>query len=170
MTAMTAAGATLSVSLDYPSSISTEGYTALDYVEIGDVINFGGLGIAYSTAQHLSTARLAPLHLKSTYDEAEVSFSLAYARGGDGQAILAAAVTDEDAYPFALTLPDGTTRYWLARVLGAPVTPGEAASIVTGNVQLRPLNGTEFELLPLSIAGDFYFNNPSTLTFGAICG
>lgn len=168
MTAITAAGTTLAVSLDYPATISTEGYTALEYVEIGDVINFGGLGIEYSTAQHQSTATRAPRHIKSTFDEAEVSFSLAYARGDDGQAILASAVTDDDAYPFALTLPDGVTRYWLARVLAAPVAPGSAPDIVAGTVQLRTLNGTSFELLPLSIAGDFYFNNPSALTFGAI--
>lgn len=168
MTATTSAGASLAVSLGFPASISTEGYTALEYVEIGEVLEPGAIGRVYAPVPFNPVSNGATRKLKGSYDEGSMSLQLAYAPGDEGQAILASALDDDDPYPFALTIPDGTVKYFLARVMSAPVATGTVDSIVSSTIDLSIISGTTFTLLPLPLAGDFYFNNPSALTLGAI--
>jgi len=168
MTAITAAGTTLAVSLDYPATISAYAFSELDFVSVGEVVDPGSIGRVYAPVQHSPVGNAATRKLKGSYDDGSMSVQLAYAPGDPGQAILASALDDDDPYPFALTMPDGSIKYFLAQILSAPVAPGSVDSIVSSTADLSIRSGTTINLLPLDLAGDFYFNNPSTVTFGAI--
>jgi len=168
MTATTSAGTRLAVSLDYPATITAYDYAELEYVDIGEVTAPGTIGKVYSPVSHSAVASRTSKKLKASYDDGTMSVQLAYALGDPGQAILASALDDDDPYPFALILPDGSIKYFLAQVLSAPVTIGSADSIVSAATELSIRSGTTINYLPPSITGDFYFANPSALTFGAI--
>lgn len=118
MTAQTAAGVSLAISLAAPASYDEAGYYALNPVQIGEVTNIGEFGREFATVMHQSLQRRATSKRKGSFDNGTVAPTLALDAASGGQATVEAAKDRASPAYFQIVLQDGTT-YWLSGVVRA---------------------------------------------------
>lgn len=146
--AFTSAGTTLAISASLPASVTTTAYAALTYTTIGEVTDGGSIGRTYNTVNHLPLGDRGTVKLKGSYDDGTMTVQLAYAPGDAGQALIETALDDDAFYAFALTLQDGTIKYFQAQVTSAPVNIGTADTVTGLTVNLSIKSGTIKTKLP----------------------
>lgn len=161
--AVTLAGTVVSISAGTPATYDQTGFEALTYTEVGEVISppTGG-GRVYEDVSYTLLKERATVHLKGTYDEAEVTFQMITSRSDAGQVLMKAAHLSDNFYAFKVQYPDGDVDYYQARVFGLVDETGEANAIRTLSVTMRKhSNGV------IDIAGPGAVSFTLTYTAGA---
>lgn len=132
MPSMTAAGTGLAISAGVPATQDAAGYGALSYTEISNVESLGGFGptTEVTTFQPL---RGAQQKHKGPTNFGALNPTIALEEADAGQALLttASAPTNSALYAIRVSKPDGSLRYFQARVFGMPETIGAANSMIT---------------------------------------
>lgn len=148
MTARTSAGTTLGISAALPASFDEIGFDALTYTSIGEVTDIGGdIGRIYNLVTHMPLASRATVKKKGSYNSGSVTIQLAIDDDDAGQVLAEAALASDANYSFALTLQDGTIRYFEAIVMGFPINIGGVDTITNGTITLEITaqdNGDDF--------------------------
>lgn len=128
----TAAGTGLAISAGIPATQTVAGYEALVYTEVGNVSNIGGLGPTTGVVPFQPLKGAEQKH-KGPTSYGSLNPNLLQDDTDAGQTLMAAASEPENnaLYAFRVTKPDGSLRFFQARVFGMPETIGEAASLIT---------------------------------------
>ncbi|KQM56698.1 hypothetical protein ASE69_03535 [Sphingomonas sp. Leaf208] len=132
MSSTTAAGSKLAISAGVPSAQTATAYKALTYTTVGGVESIGGFGA--STEVVTFTPLDGPVEkYKGPTNYGQLSPTMKVDDADAGQALIqvASLPTSLDLYAVRITKPDGTLRYFQARVFGFPETIGAANSIIT---------------------------------------
>jgi hypothetical protein len=127
----TAAGTKLAISAGTPASQTVAGFKALTYTTVGGVESIGGFGA--STEVVTFTPLDGPVEkYKGPTNYGQLAPNLKVDDTDAGQALIqtASAPSNIDLFAFRVTKPDGSLRFFQARVFGFPETIGAANSVI----------------------------------------
>lgn len=119
-----------------PSADDVSAYSALTWVEVGEVESIGAFGdkSADITFTSLSDSRVK--HLKGPRDAGTIDVVYGHDPADAGQIALAAAQATKFSYPIKVTVPDAadisavdSAFYFQAKVSGVPINPGSATDV-----------------------------------------
>lgn len=130
---MTAAGSKLAIGVTLPATQDEAGFEALTLTNIALVDKIGPVGATYgqTTFQPLDGPEIT---LKGGVKYGVVNPSYALDSTDAGQALMRTASDNQIAdYPFCLTRPDGSKRYWIGKVFGVPEDIGTAETVIMAN-------------------------------------
>lgn len=132
MPSTTAAGTGLAISASAPTTQDNAGYGALSYTEISNVESLGGFG-ASTEVTTFQPLRGSQQKHKGPTNYGALNPTIALDDADAGQALLSAASepTNSSLYAVRVTKPDGSLRYFQARVFGMPETIAAANSMIT---------------------------------------
>jgi hypothetical protein len=131
MSSTTAAGSKLAISAGKPATMTTAGFKALTYTSVGGVESIGGFGASTEvvsfqpldgpTEKYKGPTNYGQLAPNMKVDDADA-----------GQALIQTFSDPEntDLASIRITKPDGSLRFFQARVFGFPETIGAANSII----------------------------------------
>lgn len=128
----TAAGSKLAISAGTPSAITVTAAKALTYTNVGGVESIGGFGA--STEVVTFTPLDGPVEkYKGPTNYGQLSPTIKVDDSDAGQALIQtfSEPTNTDECWIRVTKPDGSLRYFGARVFGFPETIGAANSVIT---------------------------------------
>lgn len=133
---ITAAGAQLAVSATLPSAHTIDGFAALTFTDVAEVVDLGEAGKVYNIVEHSPLGEREVLRLKGSYTQGDRSISLGRDITDAGQKILVAANDADTAYAFRITLQNGDLIYYTALVNGYTDAIGTIDSIISSNITL----------------------------------
>lgn len=131
MTAQTAAGTKLAISVATPATFDAAGFAALTMTAIGKVEKIGSFGASFAKVE------FQPLDgpkekYKGSVDNGALQPSMALDSADAGQTILQTAGADKSQklYSLCVTYQDGSKRYFQGRVFGMPETADGADTML----------------------------------------
>lgn len=134
MASTTAAGSKFAISAGVPAAQTSTAYAALTYTTVNNIENLGGFGATTEvvTFQPLDGPQQK---FKGPTNYGTLNPALALDETDAGQTLLgvAAGPTNNALYACKVTKPDGSFRYFQARVFGMPETIGAANSMIMAN-------------------------------------
>ena len=138
--AFTSAGTTIGLTSTAPGTYddnTTDGLPTLSYTAIGEVTDLGEFGREYSSVTHNPLGTRRTVKRKGSYNDGNVSMTVARVPGDVGQAELTAALDSDDPYYFNVTLQDGTNLYFAALVMSYTTNVGSVDQITTASVSVE---------------------------------
>lgn len=134
MTAQTAAGTKLAISVATPATFDAAGFAALTMTAIGKVEKIGSFGASFAKVEFQPLDGSKEKY-KGSPDSGALSPSMAIDSADAGQTILQTAGADKSQklYSFSVTYQDGTKRYFQGRVFGMPETADGADTMLMAN-------------------------------------
>lgn len=145
----TAAGAICSIGTKTPMATAVA-YAADTWTEIGEIENLGEFGDQVSAATFTALADRRVRKFKGTYDAGDMTLTIGFSSGDEGQAALNVALKDESSsdYNFRVELEDGDIFYFAGKVMSRRIATGAAADIVKVNVSIA-INTEVLEVEPV---------------------
>ncbi|MEG3084823.1 hypothetical protein U1707_14310 [Sphingomonas sp. PB2P12] len=132
MSSTTAAGSKLAISAGTPAAQTTAAFKALTYTTVGGIETIGGFGAATEVVTF--TPLDGPVEkYKGPTNYGQLSPTMKVDDADAGQALIQtfSAPKNTDQCAVRVTKPDGSLRFFQARVFGFPETIGAANSIIT---------------------------------------
>lgn len=138
MTSMTSAGTTLGLSASLPATFNEAGFDALTFTEIGEITDIGGdIGRSYNLVTHNPLGSRATVKKKGSYNSGSITVQLAVDEDDAGQT-LAKAARDSDAnYAVAITLQDGSIKYFEGIVMSYALNVGGVDTITNATMTIE---------------------------------
>ena len=132
MGSTTAAGSALAISAGIPAAQTVTAYEGLTYTEVNNVEQLGGFGATTEVVTFQPLKGAQQKH-KGPTNYGTLNPTIAVDDEDAGQALLttASAPDNNDLYAVRVTKPDGSERFFQARVFGMPETIGAANSMIT---------------------------------------
>jgi len=163
---ITAAGAQIAISATIPTAHTIDGFTALTFTDIAEVVDLGEGGKTYNIVEHSPLGEREVLRLKGSYNQGERSFSLGRDITDAGQLLVQDANDSDDEYAFRITLQNGDLLYFTAMVNGYTTAIGTIDSIINANATLVLVGAT----LPVLDTGatSSSINTAGTYSGGAV--
>jgi hypothetical protein len=132
MSGTTAAGSKLAISAGIPTAQTSVAYKLLTYTTVGGLESIGGFG---ATTEVVTFTPLdgAVEKYKGPTNYGQLSPTMKVDDADAGQALIQtfSAPTNSDQCAVRVTKPDGSLRFFQARVFGFPETIGAANSMIT---------------------------------------
>lgn len=141
--AFTSAGTKISVTATAPATYddnTTDGLPTLTYTEIGEVSDLGEFGREYSEVTFNPLGDRRTVKRKGSYNDGNVSMTVARVTSDAGQTVLQAALDDDASYYFDVELQDGTHLYFAGQVMSYTVNVGSVDQITTASVTIGITN------------------------------
>ena len=131
MGSQTAAGSTLAISANAPTTNDATGFAALTFTEIGQVEKIGAFGASFAKVE-FQPLKGPKQKYKGSADYGAVQPSLAIDTTDAGQVLLQTSGDDETQklYSFCVTYQDGAKRYFQGRTFGMPENADGADSML----------------------------------------
>ena len=136
MSVQTLAGTTIGISASQPATYDIAGYGALTFTNIGEVVDVGEFGRTYNVVNHNPINTRATRKFKGSFDEGNLSITVAIDGGDDGQAIVEAALNSDNDYSFEVEFNNGDIQWFQAKVTSFRTTTGGVDSIVNAVIDL----------------------------------
>jgi hypothetical protein len=137
MTVFTTAGSTIGIVAGPPATYDAAGYTALTYVLIGEVTDYGEFGREYSLVTHNPVASRGTVKKKGSFNEGSITLQLGLDTDDAGQ-ILAKTASNSDAdYSFAVTTQNGDKYFFRAQVMSFKVSLGGVDTVTNATIMLE---------------------------------
>ncbi|WP_288935061.1 hypothetical protein [uncultured Sphingomonas sp.] len=134
----TAAGTKLAISAGIPTAQTAAAYKALTYTTVSGVESIGGFG---ATTEVVSFQPLdGPTEkYKGPTNYGQLSPNMKVDDADAGQALIQTASAPDNTalYAFRITKPDGSLRFFQARVFGFPETIGAANTVITATPSIE---------------------------------
>lgn len=127
----TAAGATIGISAAAPATFDAAGFGALSLTNIGEVTNIGEFGKEWALVTHQPLASRGTKKGKGSYNNGQITPTMALDNSDNGQIALEAALESDDPVYFGVTLQDGTVYYFEGLVMKLPPNVGGTDDTVT---------------------------------------
>lgn len=138
MGARSSAGTTLGLSATLPASFDETGFDAVTHTTLGEVTDIGGdIGRVYNLITHQPLSSRATEKRKGSYNSGSITVQLALDDDDAGQIIGKTALNSDDPVSVALTLQDGSVRYFKAFVMSFPINVGGVDTITNATIQLE---------------------------------
>ncbi|MEX0469910.1 phage tail tube protein [Spiribacter sp. 390] len=134
--AFTSAGTTIEISNNLPASYDATGFEALSFTEIGEVSDLGEFGREYAEVTFNPLGDRRTVKRKGSYNDGNVSMTVARVPGEAGQTILQTALDSDESQSIKVTLQDGTVLYFTAQVMSYTTNVGSVDQITTASVTL----------------------------------
>ena len=140
----TAAGSKISIGPVNASAATPTDYQALSYVEVGEVENIGEFGDSFNEVNFTALSDRRVRKFKGSRNAGNIQLTIGHDSANTGQTNLNAALETDFDYAFRVELDDAgsgtgaapTTFYFRAKVMAAPITPGDTETIVRINATL----------------------------------
>ncbi len=142
MGTQTSLGAVYEISKDAPATYTSTDFAAITtWTEVTGVTNIGDFGPTFDDVTDTPLKDGITRHRKGGADYGEFAPVMSYDADDAGQALFISGVdgTDKDVvFSHSVTLQDGTVFYVTGQIFAAPLSVGDASSMVsiTGNVKL----------------------------------
>jgi hypothetical protein len=137
MTIQSAAGASIGISAAAPATYNVAGYEALTYTTIGEVTDLGEFGREYNLITHNPIDTRATKKLKGSYNEGQISLTVAFDPADAGQILAKTASTSDNDHYFRITLQNGVKYYFPAKVMNFKIGVGSVDNVVTATIPLE---------------------------------
>ncbi len=134
--AFTSAGTTIEISDSLPATYDVSGFGGLSYTAIGEVSDLGEFGREYAEVTFNPLGDRRTVKRKGSYNDGNVSMTVARVPGDGGQTILQTAVDSDASQSILVTLQDGTKLYFTAQVMSYTTNVGSVDQITTATVTL----------------------------------
>lgn len=134
-----AAGTKLYIGAAAPATYNKAGYEAVTWTEVGEISNItGDVGAMYSEGTFSVLGNRGIVKRKGSYDNGNVTVEYGYYRADSGQEDIVAAVASDAPFPFKIVMTDvaDTHVYFMALVMGAPISIGGNDDFITSAVPL----------------------------------
>lgn len=125
------------ISASTPASFDETGYAALTFTQVGEITDFGTIGRKSGVATHTPVDTGVTQKFKTSFDEGEMTLSLALDTADAGQVLMEAARDSKLAYSFEITIQEGTKFYFQALVTSFDITLGTVESITNAASTLQ---------------------------------
>ena len=145
----TAAGASISFVADAPATFDDTGYAALTYSAAAEVTNIGEFGREYALVTHSPLASRGIKKSKGSYNNGQISPTMAFDGDDAGQGVLETAETSDDPISVKVELDDGRIFYFQALVMTLKRVVGENDSIVMLNATMEITENDIVEVDPV---------------------
>lgn len=132
----TSAGSTIAVSAAAPATYDQAGFDVLTFTTIGKVSDMGEFGREYAEVTFNALGERKTEKRKGSYNDGNLSLSLARVPGDAGHILLLAALAVDDSYAFEVTLQDGTIMYFTAQTMSYKTGVGSTDQITTATCNL----------------------------------
>ena len=142
MTIQSAAGASIGISSAAPATFNVAGYSALTFTNIGEVTDLGEFGREYNLITHNPIDTRATKKLKGSYNEGQISLTVALDTGDAGQNLCKTASESDADYYIKITLQNGADYYFPAKVMSFKVGVGSVDNVVTATITLEITSAT----------------------------
>ncbi len=132
-------GTTMGISATLPTTFDAQaitGYTALTFIDVGEVIDIGEIAKAFAGVEHQSLSRAYKQKLKDTFDISNVSMTLGKVTTNTGQAALQTALASSASVAFELVLPSGDIVNLTGKVMKAGLGGVASGAISTTVVDI----------------------------------
>ena len=140
MAKITSTGTKLSVVAEDPATFDDEGYEALTFVEVGEVIDLPEYGPNVQVVESNPLATGITEKFKGFINYGSQSMGLEFDSEDAGQIILAAGVegaTKNQQHAVKIEYQDGSIDFYSARIFSYTKAPGSANSMVGSTVQVE---------------------------------
>ena len=137
MTAITAAGAIISLSAAIPGTETATAYGALSYTVLGEVTDIPAFGKTYNLVTHNPIATRKTNKIKGSYNTGSLTLSLARDPADAGQVLAQTALDDDENYSFEIEFSDGSFQYFQAKVMSYTTNPASVDSIVACSIMVE---------------------------------
>lgn len=138
--AFTSAGTTIAVVDSLPATNDAAGFGALTFETVGEVSDLGEFGREYSEVTFNPLGDRRTVKRKGSYNDGNVSMTVARAPSDAGQAVLETALDKDTSISVKVVLQDGTTLYFEAQVMSYTTNVGSVDQITTASVTLGITN------------------------------
>ena len=135
--AFTSAGTTIGISSTLPATYDASGYGALSYNAVGEVTDLGEFGREYSVVTHNPLGARRTVKRKGSYNDGQVSMTVARVPSDAGQADIITALDSDDPVAFEIVLQDGTTLYFAGVVMSYTTNVGSVDQITSASVMIE---------------------------------
>ena len=138
--AFTSAGTTIGVTATSPTTYddnTTDGLPSLSYTLVGEVTDLGEFGREYSLVTHNPLGGRQTVKRKGSYNDGQVSMTVARVPGDGGQTILQDAVDSDENHYFEVTLQSGDKLYFAGQVMSYTANVGSVDQITTASVMVE---------------------------------
>jgi hypothetical protein len=137
MTIQSAAGASIGISATAPTTFNAAGYGALTVTTIGEVTDLGEFGREYNLITHNPIDTRATKKLKGSYNEGQISLTVALDPDDAGQTLAKTASQSDADYYFVVTLQSGDAFGFPAKVMSFKRSVGSVDNVVSATISLE---------------------------------
>jgi len=140
MAKLTSTGTKLSVVAEDPATFDDVGYSALTFIEVGEVIDLPEYGPNVQVVESNPLATGITEKFKGFINYGSQSMGLEFDAVDAGQIVLAAGVegaTKNQQHAIKIEYQDGSIDYYSARIFSYTKAPGSANSMVGSTVQVE---------------------------------
>ena len=137
MTIQSAAGASIGISAAAPATYNVAGYEALTYLNIGEVTDLGEFGREYNLITHNPIDTRATKKLKGSYNEGQISLTVALDTADAGQNLAKTASASDADYSLVVTMQNGAKYYFPAKVMSFKIGVGSVDNVVSATISLE---------------------------------
>lgn len=138
--AQVAAGVALYVGAAAPATYDKAGYEQVTWTKVGEISNISGdIGKVFNLATYQLLENRGLVKRKGGYNNGSINVEYAYYRTDAGQEDLIAFVDVDDPASFRIVMTDADTTYvyFMAQVMGTPVSIGATEDFITSTVPLE---------------------------------
>lgn len=133
----TSAGTTIGVSASAPATFNSVGYSALTFVNVGEVTDLGEFGREYALVSHNPVGSRGTQKFKGSFNEGTMTLSIGLDTDDAGQVQMKAGSLSDSNYSFEVTTQNGDKYYFQAKVMSWKVSVGSVDSITTASCSLE---------------------------------
>lgn len=142
MAKQTSLGTTYAISAAEPATYDSVGFAALTWTDVAGVTNVGEFGPTFEDVTDTPLGTGITEHRKGGADYGSFTPAMSYDPADAGQVLFLAGVDGAEkdtVFSHRVTLQDGTIFYVTGQIFAAPLSVGDASSMVsiTGNVMLN---------------------------------
>jgi len=132
----TSAGTKLFVSEEAPATYDKVGFTALTWVEVGEITDLGSFGKKYNLVSFNPLGDRKTIKRRGSYNNGTLSLKMGSSVTDAGQVILEAA--SDDSLAFKVVTQSGSTYYFTGQVMGFTLEIGSVDQIMgaTADVEI----------------------------------
>lgn len=137
MTIQSAAGASIGISAAAPETYNVAGYEALTFTNIGEVTDLGEFGREYNLITHNPIDTRATKKLKGSYNEGQISLTVALDTADAGQNLAKTASASDADYSMVVEMQNGAKYYFPAKVMSFKIGVGSVDNMVSATISLE---------------------------------
>lgn len=138
----TGAGTTIGIVLAAPATFDVTGYTALSFINIGEVTDIPAFGREFELISHKPIGTRGTVKKKGGFNEGSITLQLGLNTDDAGTILLKSAALSDADYSFKILCPTGDAYFFRATAMSFKVAVGSSSTIITATTMLELQTGS----------------------------